>query len=146
MKISIGSDHGGFKLKEKLKSLFKEHEIVDKGCFSEERVDYPDIALAVAESVYNKECERGILICKTGIGMSIAANKVPGIRAATCRTEEEAKLVSEHNHANILCISGSLDEKKALEIINAWLTTEYGKDRYEIRDKKTTTIEDKYMK
>ena len=106
MKIYIGSDHGGFQLKKILIPFLKEQniEVEDMGCFSEDRVDYPDMAKNVADKVVEDTGSSGILICGTGIGISIAANKVNGIRAALCHSEYEAEMTRKHNAANILCL------------------------------------------
>ncbi len=148
MRIALGSDHGGFALKEKVKAflLGLGHEVVDAGTDSQESVDYPDIALIVAEAVAKGRSDRGILLCKTGIGVSIAANKVPGVRAALCANAECAKLASEHNQANVLCLSGLTGEKDVQEIIKTWLETPFGGDRHARRIAKISEIEKKYMK
>ena len=149
MKISIGSDHAGFELKEKIKKYLLRlgYEYKDFGTNSNESVDYPDFALKVAESVTRKECARGILICGSGLGMSMAANKVPGIRAALCTNPEMAKLSREHNDANVLTIGARLiDENTAKEIVRVWLTTEFAGDRHLRRINKIRDIERKYSK
>lgn len=147
MKISIGSDHAGFELKEKIKKYLLEldHEYEDFGTNSTESVDYPDFALKVAESVAKKECDRGILICGSGLGMSMAANKVPGIRAALCCNAEMARLSREHNDANVLTIGARLiDENTAKEIVRVWLTTDFAGNRHLGRINKIRDIERKY--
>lgn len=131
-------------LKEKLQKL--NHEVSDFGCFSEESCDYPDYAVQVAEAVASGDCNRGILICKSGIGMSITANKVPGILAALVRDEEMAKLASEHNNANIICLSSNLDQKRILNIVTSWLNTPFGWERHLRRINKIKEIENKYLK
>jgi ribose 5-phosphate isomerase B len=148
MRIAIGSDHGGFALKEKIKTFLEElgQEVKDLGTNSEESVDYPDIALAVAEEVSKGKAARGILLCKTGIGMSIAANKVPRVRAAHCSQVEQARLAMEHNQANVLCLSGLTGEKDAQEMIKTWLETPFGWERHLRRVNKISEIEKKYMK
>ena len=148
MRIAIGSDHGGFELKDKIKKYLENlgHEVKDLGTNTPERVDYPDIALAVAEKVSQGKAARGILLCKTGIGMSIAANKVPRVRAALCCKAEQAKLASEHNQANVLCLSGVTGEKEAQEMVKTWLETPFGGDRHELRINKISDIEKKYTK
>lgn len=148
MRIAIGSDHGGFELKDKIGKFLESlgHEIKDLGTNTPERVDYPDIALAVAEIVSRGQADRGILLCKTGIGMSIAANKVPRVRAALCCQVEQAKLASEHNQANVLCLSGVTGEKEALAMVKTWLETPFGGDRHARRIAKISDIEKKYMK
>ena len=128
MKIAIGADHAGYNLKEKIKKFLKELNIsfVDYGTDSPEPVDYPKIAVSVARAVANSEAERGILICGTGIGMSIVANKIPGIRAALCWCEEAAILSRQHNNANILTMGGRLTAPEdARKIVKAFLNTEF---------------------
>ena len=149
MKISIGSDHAGFELKEKIKQYLKElgHEYEDFGTNNNESVDYPDFALKVTESVARKESDMGILICGSGIGMSMSANKVPGIRAALCMNTEMARLSREHNNANVLTIGSRLiDENTAKEIVRVWLTTDFAGDRHLRRVNKMKDIEIKYSK
>ncbi|MBA7514022.1 putative sugar phosphate isomerase YwlF [subsurface metagenome] len=131
-------------LKEKLQKL--NHEVGDFGCFSEESCDYPDYAVQVAEAVARGEYNKGILICKSGIGMSITANKVPGILAALVRDEEMAKLASEHNNANIICLSSNLDQKRMMNIVASWLNTPFGWERHLRRINKIKEIENKYLK
>ena len=132
MKISIGSDHAGFEQKELLKAYLEElgHEVVDRGCYSEERVDYPDHAVPVAEDVAQGDSERGVLVCGTGIGMALAADKVAGIRAANIINPQFAQLCREHNDCNVITLSGrfvELEENK--RILDAFLTTEFGGGR-----------------
>lgn len=149
MKIAIGSDHAGFELKEKIKKLLEElgHEYEDFGTNSEESVDYPDYALKVAESVARKECDKGILICGSGIGMCMSANKVPGVRAAFCSNTEMARLSREHNDANVLTMGARLiDEDTAKEIVKVWLKTEFLGERHLRRVNKMGDIEKKYSK
>jgi len=148
MKIAIGSDHQGFKLKAELKEKLQElnYEVSDFGCFSEDSCDYPDYAIPVAEAVANGDYNRGILICKTGIGMSITANKVPGVLAALVCDEEMAKLASEHNNANIICLSSNLDQNRIMNIVTSWLNTPFGWERHLRRINKIKEIENKYLK
>jgi len=145
MKISIGSDHAGFRLKETIKDFLKElgHEVEDFGTHSEKSTDYPDFAEKVAMSVADKKSDFGILMCGTGIGMSIAANKVNGIRAALCMTPEYAKLSREHNDANILTLGARfLEEKEAKNIVKTFLETKFtGEKRHRRRIKKISKIE-----
>ncbi len=146
MKIAIGSDHAGFKLKEEIKRFLEEKgiEVVDFGTNSEERVDYPDYAIPLAESVAKGEETFGILICGTGIGMSIAANKVKGIRASLVSDVYSAHSAREHNNANILCMGGRvLGTELAKEITNAWLNAEFLGGRHERRINKIAEYEDK---
>lgn len=123
MKIYIASDHAGFQLKTKLaKEAEKFGQVTDLGPFDEQSVDYPDYAHKLCNAMQTKD--KGILICGTGIGMSIAANRHENIRAALCRTIEDAKLAREHNDANLLCLGArSTDEKTAIDIVNIFFTT-----------------------
>lgn len=128
MKIALGADHGGFALKEIVKKHLenKGFEVLDKGCYSTESVDYPVYAKAVANSILNKEADFGILICGTGIGISIAANRFKGIRAALCSNSTMAKLTREHNDANILALGARMTgDVLALEIVDEFLKTEF---------------------
>jgi len=143
-KIVIGSDHAGYKQKELIKKFLLEKgiEVIDVGCFSEERVDYPDFAIAVAKEVARGEVKGGILICGTGIGMSIVANKFPGIRASLCWDEEIAVLAKSHNNANIITLSGRfLSVEKALKIVEKWLTTPFSGGRHAKRLEKIVNLE-----
>jgi ribose 5-phosphate isomerase B len=149
MKIAIASDHAGFELKEKIKKFLESlnYEYKDFGTNSNESVDYPDYALKVAEKVSKKEYDRGILICGSGIGMSMAANKVPGIRAALCYNVGIAKLSREHNDSNVLTMGSRMtDEKTVKDIVRVWLTTEFLGERHSRRVKKIEEIEKKYCK
>src|SRR3954471_9628284 len=126
MKVSIGADHAGYELKEKLKQrLAKEGvQIDDEGTLSNESVDYPDFARKVGEKVAAKQVDLGLLVCGSGIGMAIAANKVPGVRAANVSTEYEAEKSREHNDANVVTIgSRILDDAKAFSIVDTFLKT-----------------------
>lgn len=126
--IALGSDHAGFPLKEALKELLETdgYHPQDFGTFSLESVDYPDIAREVSEAVAAGQFERGILICGTGIGMSITANKVPGIRAAACSDTYSARMSRAHNNANVLCVGGRVvGPGLALDIAKAFLETEF---------------------
>jgi len=149
VKIVIGSDHSGFKLKEYLKKFLqkKGHDVADFGCYSEESVDWPDIALLVAESVARKEYPKGILIDGTGGAMPIAANKVPGIIAVCAYNETTGKFASEHDDANIICLGAKMIGELAAEaIVSAWLDTPYAGGRHERRLEKLRNIEKKYSK
>jgi len=144
MKIGIGSDHAGFDMKNFLKEeLEKEgYEIVDYGTDIKKSVDYPDFASKVAEGIIKKEIEKGILICGTGLGMSIAANKFKGIRAARCCTIYDAVLARQHNDANILTLGGRLTGNHlALEICKIFLETPFLKGRHLRRVNKIKKIE-----
>ncbi|MBP7652409.1 ribose 5-phosphate isomerase B [Candidatus Dependentiae bacterium] len=141
MKIVIASDHGGFELKEKLKLylLSKGYEVRDIGTYSESSVDYPDYGFKAGEIVASGQAERGIVICGSGIGISIAANKVKGIRAALCHSAEYAKLSREHNNANVLALGGRfLSYEEANEIVEVWLNTEFSGGRHQKRVDKLT--------
>lgn len=134
--IALGSDHGGYALKQEVIGYLKKNglEFKDFGCYSEESCDYPEFAHAVAHAVADGECEKGILICGTGIGISIAANKVPGIRAALCHDCFSAKATREHNDANILAMGGRIvGPGLALEIVDLFLNTPFSNDERHIR-------------
>lgn len=143
-KIVIGSDHGGFKLKEKLKAFLakKGYTVKDAGCFNQESCDYPEFAYAVAESIAQGKFTKGILICKSGIGNSIVANKVKGVRAALCYNLKAAKLSRQHNDANLLVL-GALFVKEALakRIASLWLKTEFEGGRHLRRLRQIKKIE-----
>ena len=142
MKIALASDHAGFPLKEVIKKYLKEHEVTDFGCFNEESMDYPDTGFPAAMAVRDGECERGILICGTGIGMSIVANKVKGIRASLCHCEEFAILTRKHNDSNMLTLPGRfLDENIAIKIVDAWLNTEFENGSHQKRIDKISARE-----
>jgi len=144
MKIAIGSDHGGFQLKETVKAYLNEngYDVEDLGCFSGESVDYPDFALKVAEKVASGEFEKGILMCGTGIGISISANKVKGIRAALCHDHLTASLAARHNNANILCMGGrTTGPETAKDIVDAWLNTPFEGGRHKRRLAKIAEME-----
>lgn len=144
MKIAIGSDHGGFKLKEVIKEYLikKGYEVSDLGCYSEESVDYPDYAERVAKAVANGEYDLGVLMCGTGIGISIAANKVKGIRAALCHDGLTARLATQHNNANIICMGGrTTGIETAKDIIDNFLESEFEGGRHLRRINKIKDIE-----
>lgn len=136
MKIAIGSDHGGFDLKQMLvaKLAGQGHEVKDLGCESSDSVDYPDFADQVCEQVNEGKVKYGILVCGTGIGMSMAANRYQGIRAALCHNEYSARMSREHNDANILCLGDRVLGKGLAEsIVEAWLTTSFSGGRHQKR-------------
>ncbi len=136
MKIVIGSDHAGYKMKQYIEEFLKSMhvEVIDYGTFSEDSTDYPNYAAKVAEAVSKGEFEQGILLCGTGIGMSITANKFPGIRAALCHDVEAARLARAHNNANILIIGGrTTDEKPVAEMVKTWMTTPFEGGRHQRR-------------
>jgi len=144
MKIALGADHAGFELKEKIKQKLTAQGITvdDRGTNSTASCDYPDFARAVAEEVAAKGADLGILVCSTGIGMSIAANKIPGIRAAKVDTEFEAERSREHNDANVLTLGANIiNEDVASKIVDKWLATPFAGGRHERRVEKITAIE-----
>lgn len=143
MKIAIGSDHGGFELKEFLKEDLKETEIefVDCGTDSTESVDYPDFGQAVGEAVAGGKADLGIVICGTGIGISMAANKVEGIRCALCHGLYDAKMAKNHNNANVLALGGRVTGKGlASEMVKFFLEEEFEAGRHERRVQKINNI------
>ena len=134
MKIAIASDHGGFELKEELKQHYTGLNLNDLGTYSTESVDYPDIADKMAQEILTKKADLGILICGTGIGMSIAANKVRGVRAALCADYFSAKYTRLHNNANIICMGArTLGSGVALELVDLFLNTPFEGGRHEKR-------------
>jgi ribose 5-phosphate isomerase B len=144
MRIGMACDHGGFELKEELKPFLRSlgAEPIDMGTFSEESVDYPDFGVLVAERVSRGELEKGILICGTGIGMSIVANKFPRIRAALANDLYSSRCSREHNDANILIIGGRIVGKElAKEIVRVWLETPFAEGRHKRRLEKVEALE-----
>jgi ribose 5-phosphate isomerase B len=144
MKIAIASDHRGYHLKEKCISLLKAkgHEVVDDGPATEESVDYPDFAALVASKVSDGTVDRGILICGTGLGMAIAANKFPRVRAAACSDEVTAELSRRHNDLNVLCLSGDLLSSRTTErVVEIWMDTEFEGGRHQRRLDKIIEME-----
>jgi ribose 5-phosphate isomerase B len=144
MKIAIGSDHRGFEVKEKVKVLASEfgHESVDCGTNDSNPMDYPDTAYLAATAVSKGQADRAILICATGIGMSIAANKIDGIRAALCHDELSAQVSRDHNDSNVLCLSGDqIGEVLLRKIVDVWLNTEFSGGRHLRRVRKIAAIE-----
>lgn len=144
MKISIGSDHRGLHLKGKLIPLLEDlgHEVADVGTHDGKSVDYPDYAARVAGDVSRGESDRGILICGTGIGMSIAANKFPHVRAATVHDELEAEMCRRHNDVNVLCLSGDMLGERPIDgMIRLWLNTEFEGGRHQRRLEKIQQFE-----
>lgn len=147
--IAIGCDHGGYKLKEEVKKYLDEQGIAykDFGTDSEERTDYPIYAEKVAKSVQSGECEKGILICGTGFGMTIIANKFKGIRCASCWNEEVAKLLKAHNNANIIALPGRfINISQAVAILRGWMASEFMGGRHSDRLQMIEEIENKNMK
>ncbi len=148
MKIGLGCDHAGYELKGYIIEYLEEKgiEYTDFGTNSTESVDYPEFGEKVAEAVKNGECDRGIICCGTGIGISISANKVPGIRCALCGDCYSARMSIEHNNANILAIGARVTGKDlALEIIDTWLKAEFQGGKHERRVNKIKDIENKYV-
>ena len=144
MKIAIGADHAGFAAKEEMKAVIKAlgHQVLDAGTASDASVDYPDFAEKVARAVVNGEADRGVLICGTGIGMSIAANKVHGIRAAVIADEKTAELSRKHNDANIFCAGARMTPlPRIAESLKVWLQTPFEGGRHQNRVNKISAIE-----
>ena len=144
MKIAIGADHAGFSLKEKLRQKLAQdgHEVVDFGTASDASCDYPDFAQPVARDVAQGRSDRGILVCSTGIGMAMAANKIDGVRAAPAQSDDEVKFTREHNDANVLTLGAKyLDENRAIELINIFLNTEFAGGRHARRVAKIAQLE-----
>lgn len=144
MLVAIGSDHGGFRLKEEIKELLTEENISfkDFGTYTAESVDYPDIAKQVGEAIVNGECAKGILICGTGIGIGIAANKIKGIRAALCHDVFSAKMTREHNDSNVLTMGERvIGPGLARMIVSTWLSTEFIGGRHAKRIEKISQLE-----
>jgi ribose 5-phosphate isomerase B len=144
VKIALGSDHAGFACKEAIARRLAAlgHDVQDCGCFSAESVDYPDYAAAVARKIAGAECERGILVCGTGIGVAMAAGKVPGIRAATVHDRFTAQMSREHNDSNVLCLGGRvLDQRHAVELAEFWLGVPFAGGRHERRVRKIDALE-----
>ena len=128
MKLVIGSDHAAYEMKEAIKKKLTDegNEVIDVGCDSTESVDYPKYGHAVGRMVASGEAERGIAVCGSGIGISIACNKVPGIRAALCTSVEMAEMCRRHNNANVVCMGGRMiSQELAFDIVDKWLTTEF---------------------
>jgi ribose 5-phosphate isomerase B len=143
MNVIIASDHAGFKLKKALYNFLQEnYKVTDEGTFSGESVDYPDYGFPAAQKVASGEYDRGILLCGSGIGMSIVANKVQGIRAALCTSVEIALLSRKHNNANILVLPGRfMSESQAKEIAISWLSTDFEDGRHQRRIEKIQIFE-----
>ncbi len=146
MKIAVGTDHRGFSIRSKVTELLKRlgHEVDDVGTFTGDAVDYPDIAAAVAEKVGRGEVERGILVCGSGLGMCIVANKFHGVRAATCHDDLTAEMSRRHNDTNILCFSADLLGERLIDrVIELWLSTPFEGGRHARRIEKITELEKK---
>ena len=144
MKIAIGSDHRGFEVKRRILTVLQQmgHEVLDLGPAARESVDYPEYAFQVALAVSEGRAQRGVLICGTGIGMCIAANKVRGVRAAPCHDSITAEMSRRHNDANVLCLSADLLGEELIErMLRIWLETEFEKGRHARRVEKITQFE-----
>jgi ribose 5-phosphate isomerase B len=144
MKIAIGADHAGFELKQKIYSMLQSegHQVTDEGTIDNNSVDYPDFASKVAHDVTEGRADFGVLVCGSGIGMAIAANKVPGVRAANVCNVTEAQLSREHNNANVVTIGSRLvDENRAKEIVRTFLNTAFAGGRHERRVEKIAQLE-----
>jgi ribose 5-phosphate isomerase B len=144
MRIAVAADHAGFALKERLRRKLAEngHQIVDHGTTSEESVDYPDFAAAVARDVAGGKADRGLLVCASGVGMSIAANKVRGVRAALATNSEEVRLTRAHNDANVLAVGAKFTaEDEAEKLLDVFLSTEFEGGRHARRLEKIRQLE-----
>ncbi len=144
MKIAVGNDHRGVTVKQRLVGLLKElgHQVDDLGANGAASVDYPDYAIPVAEGVHAGRADRGILVCGTGHGMCIAANKVAGVRAANCRDVIDAELSRRHNDANVMCLSADLIGEEQIEkMVRTWLTTDFEGGRHARRTEKIAAYE-----
>ena len=149
MRIGLGCDHGGFELKEELKVFLKTmgEDPVDGGVFNRNPVDYPDVGVEIAQQISNGELERGILICGTGIGMSVVANKFPGVRAAVVHDLYTARLSREHNDTNVLVFGGRIvGNELAKEIVQVWLSTPFAGGRHKRRLEKIEMLEKERFK
>jgi ribose 5-phosphate isomerase B len=145
MKVGFGNDHRGFKAREEITGLLTSlgHECIDFGSDNENPVDYTDIAYEASLAVIRQEIDRAILVCSTGMGMCIAANKVKGIRATFCMDEMSAEISRHHNHSNVLCLSADLSNENLMhKIIETWLNTEIGSGRHQRRVNKIKEIEE----
>ena len=146
MKIAIGADHAGFAAKEEMKNVLKAlgHQVLDQGTTSETSVDYPDYAEKVSRAVVSGEADRGVLICGTGIGMAIAANKVPGIRAAVVTDEKTAALSRQHNDSNVFAAGARISPlPRIAEALKVWLETPFEGGRHQNRVNKISALEKK---
>ena len=145
MKIVIGSDHAGYELKEAVKAKLEAdgYEMMDVGCYSTESVDYPKYGHAVGKAVVSGEADKGIAICGTGIGISIACNKVPGVRAGLVTSVWQAEMTKAHNDANVLCMGGRVvDKELAFEMVDKWLSTEFMGGKHERRVSQLEDLDD----
>ena len=145
--IAIGSDHGGYELKNEIINAFPSIDFKDYGCYAKDPIDYPDIAFALAEDVASGTCERGILICRSGIGMDMAANKVSGVRCALCFTPKMAEMARKHEDANVIAIGADyITKEDATKVVKAWLEAEFEGERHKRRIDKIKFDEDKMRK
>jgi len=147
MQIAIGSDHRGYTMKAKVAELLcmLGHTVSDEGTTSTESCDYPDVAASVARKIVSSEADRGVLICGSGIGMAITANKFPGVRATTCHDEVTAEICRRHNNVNVLCLSGDLlGESRLVDLVKVWLETEFEGGRHARRVDKIAAIESEH--
>ena len=145
MRIAVGSDHRGYDAKQVVKAMITQmgHECIDFGTDGTNPVDYPDLAYVVAKAVSDGQAQRAILICATGLGMNIAANKVRRIRAALCHDELSAQISRDHNNANVLCLSGDqIGQVLLRKIVEVWINTEFSGGRHQRRVNKITAIEE----
>jgi ribose 5-phosphate isomerase B len=148
-RVAVGADHAGFLLKERVSKYLRDqgYQVEDCGAQSERAVDYPDYAKKVALRVAKREAEWGVLICGTGLGMAIAANKTPGVRAVTCNDTLLARFAREHNNANILALGGRIvDEHTARKILDTWIATRFAAGRHEKRVEEIGAIEQASLK
>lgn len=148
MRIAVGSDHRGYAIRSKLIELLRQkgHEVEDLGCHTPEPCDYPDVSAAVAVRVSRGEADRGILICGTGLGTCIAANKFPGVRAAPCHDDLTAEMSRRHNDLNVLCLSADLLGEKLMDrMVDIWLNTPFEGGRHQRRVEKIAELERRYL-
>lgn len=143
MRITLGSDHRGLELKNKLAAYLSGHghQVSDEGAFSTASIDYPDVASAVGRKVAGHEADRGVLVCATGVGMSITANKIRGVRATICPSEHIAKFCRQHNDVNVLCLAGDIPEEQAAKMVQTWLDAEFEGGRHAQRLGKIAAVE-----
>ncbi|MEE2641866.1 MAG: ribose 5-phosphate isomerase B [Planctomycetota bacterium] len=144
MDVAIGNDHRGATIKKKLRAALEElgHQVIDDGATEGEECDYPDVAAVVARRVSEGEVDRGILMCGTGIGMAIAANKIQGVRATTCGDVATAEICRRHNNVNVLCLAGDFVDRGDFQpVVRAWLETEFEGGRHERRVNKISALE-----
>lgn len=147
MKLAVGTDHRGIEIKSLVIHWLKEnnHEVIDVGANDEESCDYPDFALSAARLIHSGAVDKAVLICNTGIGMSIAANKVPGVYAAVCQSEFEAERCREHNDANCMCIPNATGKETLKKMLIQFTTTKSGDGRHARRVNKIKAIEDEFF-